>query len=62
MYILFGGHIITLLIFLFAMKNEKFYPAMAKFYWTLAIIFIPFAWIVYLFWGKNYYSYHNKKQ
>jgi hypothetical protein len=60
MIYLAGSHIITLIIFLFFLKNEKFYPAMAKFYWTLAIIFVPFAWIIYLVWGRKYYSFKNR--
>lgn len=43
-------------MFLFTLEN----PAMAKFYWTLAIIFMPFAWIIYLVWGRKYYSFKNR--
>lgn len=58
--------LINWMIFFFFLKNDKFYPAKAKLYWTLIIIFIPFGWIIYLVWGRNKYllkkgSFHYKK-
>ena len=42
-------------IFFFYLKDDKFYPAKAKIYWTLIILFVPLGWIVYLAWGRNKY-------
>ena len=47
--------LINWLIFVFCLKDDKFYPAKAKFYWTLIILFVPLGWIVYLAWGRNKY-------
>ena len=49
------GFLITWIIFFFFLKNDKFYPANAKFYWTLIILFVPFGWLVYLAWGRKRY-------
>ncbi|MDZ7900841.1 MAG: hypothetical protein U5N85_22795 [Arcicella sp.] len=53
MYVGIATLIINWFVFFFYLKDEKFYPAMYKFYWTLAVIFIPFAWILYLAWGRK---------
>jgi hypothetical protein len=45
--------LIVCLIFVFDLKNRRFVPAMAKFYWMLAMTIIPFAWILYLAWGRR---------
>ena len=42
-------------IFFFYLKDEKFYPAKAKFYWTLIVILIPFGWFIFLAWGRKKY-------
>lgn len=39
----------------------KLFENKNKFYLAMAIIFIPIAIIVFQVWGKNYYSYHNRK-
>jgi ABC-type microcin C transport system permease subunit YejE len=52
--------LINLVIFYFFLKDDKFYPAMAKFYWTLIIIFIPFGWLVYITWGRKKYALKGK--
>ncbi|MCU0468190.1 MAG: hypothetical protein MUF58_06270 [Arcicella sp.] len=53
MYVGIATLLINWIIFFFFLKDEKFYPAIYKFYWTLAIIFIPLSWIVYLAWGRK---------
>lgn len=48
--------IIVWLIFVFDLKDRRFIPGMAKFYWMLAMVFIPLAWILYLAWGRKAHS------
>ena len=50
-----SAFLINWLIFIFYLKDDKFYPAKAKFYWTLIILFVPLGWIVYLAWGRRKY-------
>ena len=52
--------LINWLIFFFYLKDEKFYPATAKFYWTLIILFLPLGWIIYLVWGREKYRLKGK--
>jgi hypothetical protein len=47
--------LINWIIFYFCLKDEKFYPAKAKFYWTLIILFVPLGWILSLAWDMNKY-------
>ena len=47
--------LINWVIFFFYLKDEKFYPAKAKFYWTLIILFVPLGWLIYLVWGRKTY-------
>ncbi len=53
MFIGIATLLINWVIFFFFLKDEKFYPAIYKFYWTLAVILIPFAWILFLIWGRK---------
>ncbi len=52
--------LISWAIFFFYLKDDKFYPAKAKFYWTLIILFVPLGWIGYLAWGRNKYLLKGK--
>ena len=56
MFVIIAAMLINWAMFFFFLKDRKFYPAMYKFYWTLAIIFIPFSWILFLVWGLKAHS------
>jgi hypothetical protein len=47
-------YIFTWAIWYFEIRQKKFYPPRAKFYWGLAIIFIPFiSWIAFYTYGRK---------
>ncbi len=46
--------IITWAIWFFDLRKKKFFPARAKFYWGLIIIFLPYiGWFAYFVYGRK---------
>lgn len=46
--------IISFAIWFFNIRKKKFYPPRAKFYWGLAVVFLPVVgWIAFYTYGKK---------
>lgn len=46
--------IISFAFWFFNIRKKKFYPPRAKFYWGLAVMFLPiFGWIAFYTYGKK---------